>query len=135
VTENGYGIFSFLMSKELKLLRCIGMIGRFGPIEDFHAAKLLVSYRKDTDMPFFREHPFYPPDMDIGVFTTGTMPYVYGKLEHGKTVAHNLLPEPCGNFPVLFPDYGQIKENEDPQNTIFIKTGRSDFQSAHDPLD
>lgn len=130
------GIFYLLLSEQLKLLRRFGRVGPSGSIKDLHAAELLVGDGEDAHMSFLGQQLFNPPDVHIGILPARTVPQVDGKLEHGKAVAHDILAEPRGNFPVFFRHYRKIKKNEYPQDPVFIKaTGRSINCLLHDPCD
>lgn len=99
-------IFSFLrdcfFSEKFELLGRFGCIHQFPAPEDLHHSKLFIGDAHYPDMAFRRQDGFYSFCMYLGILPATAMPYIHAELEHGEPVCHDLLPEQCIVFPVLF---------------------------------
>ena len=119
----GFLFRAFLLLFQLKkfqLLWCVRSLCRFGLVEYFHHAELLIGNGENNNIPRFGQKAFHPFCMYIGVFPAGTTSHINGVLEHGKTILNKALPEQ-GCSPAFSPCFGgQIKKNHNPHNSICI---------------
>lgn len=85
-----------------------------------HHTELLIGDGQYTNISFRRQKPFNSFNMDIRIFSARAMPDINGKLKHGETVRHDILPESGGNLPVFLFDDRKIEKNQYPQNSVFV---------------
>ncbi len=79
--------------KQLELLtwciRCLGLASKI----QFNVGELFVSNAYDTHFTKLRQYGLHTFTMNFGIFHTGTMADVDGKLEHGESILNETLPE------------------------------------------
>lgn len=116
-----------LLSLVLKLKQFQLLSGRIGAlwfrsVENINVAKLFVGDTDDTDIPELgkkRLHPFF---MHFGIFHTGAVADVDGKLKHRKAVFYQVFPK-CGiGFFLLLRFGGQVKQYQQPHNSVFAES-------------
>ena len=104
--------FSFLLLGKLKQLQLLsGRIGKLwlGAVIQFDVAKLFVGDADDADISELWQKRFHTFFVYFGVFHTGAMANVDGKLKHRKTVFDEVFPKQGVGFLVLFRFSRQIE--------------------------
>lgn len=106
--------------KKFKLL-IGGICGHlFLTIKNLNISKLFIGYAHDSDVSAFRKQRFNSFYMYLRIVHTRTMSDVDRELEHGETIAHDVLTEFGSNLPVFLCFCRQIIKHENPHNSIFV---------------
>jgi len=108
--------------KKLKLLTRSIWLLRLSAKKEFNVPKLLICDAHDAHFSKLWQHIFYSLPMYLCILHTGTMAYVNGELEHGKTIFHETLAKLYIFFLVLFRLCWQIEKYQKPHNPVFAKS-------------
>jgi hypothetical protein len=84
--------------------------------------KLFICYTQDTDTASGRDKGLHSLDVNIGVLSTGTVPYVDGKLKHGKSIALQIFSKVCVTLLFFLGFCWKVEEDKYPHDTIFTET-------------
>ena len=84
-----------LLSWRIGLLRLLSVVY-------FYFSKLLVRYSKNTNLTKFWKERFHTFHMNLHVFLTSTMAYVYRELGHRKAITLKIFTEVSMGLLVLF---------------------------------
>ena len=107
--------------KKFKLLsRCI-WCHRFCSIKHADVSKLLVGDAHYGHMPELWKKRLDTLYMNLSIFHACTMPYVDGHLEHGESIALQILTKQGIFFLILLRFGRQIEKHQNPHNAIFTK--------------
>ena len=79
-------------------------------MEELHIPKLLIGYTEYANIACWGQYGFYPFNMHLSVLAAGAATGVYGELEHGEPILHQLLAEAGINFPILLGFGWQVEE-------------------------
>ena len=109
-------------SEEFKLQTRCGWCFLLFPIEEFDVCKLFVRYSQNTNMSILRDGCLNATDVYAHVLSAGAMPDVDGELEHGEAIAHDVFTEFGRSLTFLLGICGEVKENEDPHDSVLTET-------------
>ena len=93
----------------------------FGSIKKLHGGKLFVG---DGENPYFSvrgQQVFHTAHVYFGIFAAGTVAHVDGELEHGETVAQEVLAEVGCRFPFALGFGGKVEKYKYPHNSVFAE--------------
>ena len=112
--------FLFLEKFEL-LSRGVGR-NRFAGGKYFHHTELFIGDTKNPYVAQRRQKHFYSFYVYLGIFATGAVAHINGKLKLGESVAHKLFAEVGVCFSLFLGIGRQVEKNKYPHDTIFTET-------------
>lgn len=93
----------------------------FSSVKEFDVTKLLVGDAEYADLSIFWQKGLDTLDVYFHVFLAGAVAHIYGKLEHGETVALKVFAEFSIGFFVLLGFGRKVEEHKYPHNTVFAE--------------
>lgn len=99
------------MSEQFKLLPWGIWRNWFLTIKQLNGPELLVCYAQHPNMTELWQKRFYAPYVHLGVLHAGTMADVNGELEHGETIALQVLAKKGISLLVALCLRRQVEEN------------------------
>lgn len=101
--------------------RRLGRWPLFFSIENLYFAELFVGDAKDADGSFWRHHTLNSSYVNLCIFDRSAVPHINGKLKTTKPISEQILAKLRVPLPFNFRFCRQVKETQDPHNSILAK--------------
>lgn len=88
---------------------------------EFNIRKLFVGDAETSHLPVSRQECLHPFEVYIGILATGAMPDVDRELEHGESVANQILAEVGSRFAFSFGIGRQVEKHKQPHDAVFAE--------------